>query len=137
MRYLYSVNIFWEIRPDVGGLGSFLHVWHIWKCRSTGTFYGMKLSRCVKKLMCFEGRTSDNFSIEIYRRNLVFLVHIFLLFDLRGSKSCWHGRVQSVLTKLCNFIGKDAKILEILSNFCYFSLKPDFLKITQVGIFSS
>ena len=39
--------------------------------RWTAAFYGMKLSRRVKKLLSFVGRPSDNFSIEIYGRNLV------------------------------------------------------------------
>ena len=125
MRYLYSVKIFWEIRPKVG-------VWVIFACCSVKSarwaalsyepngsyesatqqalFTERYLTLCVKKLLCSEGWTSDNFSIEIYWINLVFLVHIFLFFDLRCSKTCWHSRAQSVLTKLGNFIGKDAKI---------------------------
>ena len=77
--------------------------------RRAAAFYGTKLSRRVKKLLSFEGRPSDNFSEE-FCPNLVFLVHIFLFFDPRFSKSCLNGRVSLVLTKLGNFIGINGKI---------------------------
>ena len=45
--------------------GSYESTFYRW----TATFYGMKLSRHVKKLLSFEGRPSDIFSVET--RNLV------------------------------------------------------------------
>ena len=48
-----------------------------------------KMSRHVKKLLSFEGRPSDIFSV--FGQNLVFLVHIFLYLTLDAQK-----RVQMV-----------------------------------------
>ena len=47
--------------------GSYESTFYCW----TAAFYGTKISRRVKKLLTFEGQSSDNFPIEIYRGNLV------------------------------------------------------------------
>ena len=59
--------------------GSYERTCYCW----TAAFYGTKKARRVKKLLTFEGQPSDNFPVEIYRGNLVFLVHTFLYLDLR------------------------------------------------------
>ena len=58
--------------------------------RRTAAFYVTKISRCVKKILSFEGQSSDHFPMEIYRRNLVefhsFLSIFFCLLILGAQK---------------------------------------------------
>ena len=56
-----------------GGLGSFLYILLIWKYfyRWTAAFYRTKLLWRAKKSFSFDRGRSDNFFIEICRRNLV------------------------------------------------------------------
>ena len=100
-------------------LGSHESTFYLWPA----AFYGMKLSRRVKKLLSFEGRPSDIFTIEIYRRNLVkiwcFWSIFFSFFTLGAQKlvqmvesdKFWQNLVIS-LVKMKNF-DKNDQILAI------------------------
>ena len=100
--------------------------------RWTATFYGMKLSRCVKKLLSSEGRPSDNFSIEIYRGNLVkiwcfwSIFFSFLTLDAQKlihiieSDESWQNLViLSVKIQKFEFFPKTVKFWSFFKNTCF------------------
>ena len=60
-----------------------------------------------------------------------------MFFDFRCSKTFFDSGDEWVVMKLGDFIGTNAKIWQNRSNFGYLLQKRDFLKITQVPIFSS
>ena len=57
---------------------------------------------------------SVNISLEIYGRNLVKFGPYFQFFYLKHSKTSWNGRFLLVLTKLVDFVSKNAKIWVML-----------------------
>ena len=61
-----------------------------------------------------------------FDRNVVFLVHIFLLSNLRSSQTCSNSEDYWVGTKLVDFTGKDIKILTKSGKFLLFFTKTHF-----------
>ena len=68
--------------------GSYESTFYNW----IAAFYGMKISRSTKKLLSFEGRPSDKFSIEIHRRWNLAKIWCFcnsIVTDSEWSIACW------------------------------------------------
>ena len=121
-----------------GGPGSFLDVWLIrrfllWlnsrflrseaiaQCQKVIDFWGSAVRQLPLKNVKYE-----------FSQNSVVLVHLFRFFDLRCSNVVENGWDRWVLTKLGDFIGKNANIWEILAKtvtkiwFCQNQASTDF-----------